>query len=213
MEYVGVRAFIQARTTSERFPGKVLAPFRGLALIEHVISAARRVLGPEHVVVLTSSDPSDLALRLLVKERMVGCFAGSLDDVFGRFCGALQEFPCEWFLRLTADSPLLSPDVVRRLLLPPSRVSLPDYISNCHPERLAPAGQSVELVRAEAFLSIDPSTLDHYDREHVTSVFYRDPEERFRIEQVDCRDMGWPCEDMEVNTVEDLKRLEALKWP
>ena len=45
------RIFIQARMSSSRFPGKVLAPIFGKPIIDHVMKAAFQALAPENVVI------------------------------------------------------------------------------------------------------------------------------------------------------------------
>ncbi|MBL8072665.1 MAG: hypothetical protein JNM35_16430, partial [Nitrospira sp.] len=54
-----VKAFVQARMSSQRYPGKVLAPFRGEAMIRHVLRAVEHTFSSEDIVVVTSTELSD----------------------------------------------------------------------------------------------------------------------------------------------------------
>ena len=63
-----------------------------------------------------------------------------------------------------------------------------------------------------AFASLDPADCAAYDREHVTSAFYRQPE-RFRIVGVGAP-IGTPPDDgFAVDEVDDLRRLESSAGP
>src|SRR5204863_1599118 len=104
-----VRAFVQARMSSRRFPGKVLAPFRGEPVVLHVVRAAGAAVSPENVVVATSDEPSDDPLAAYLASIGVECFRGPRDDVLERFRLRARAHPCDWILRICADSPLLDP--------------------------------------------------------------------------------------------------------
>lgn len=199
------RAFIQARISSTRFPGKVLAPFRGRTVLGHVVDRCAAVVGLDRVVVATSTDPSDDAVAAHVRERGAAVFRGPLDDVFGRLRACLLAHPADWFFRISADSPLVDPDILKAML--PLAVPGRDMVTNVFP-RSFPKGQSAELLRAAAFLSVDPAVLTASQREHVTTAFYDHPE-RYRIVNVESGRRDWPGAPLVVDTPEDLARLEA----
>ena len=90
--------------SSRRFPGKVLAPFRGRPLIAHVIDAARAALPDVAPVVVTSDEPTDAPLVAYLASEGVACFRGPLDDVLGRLVACLDRHPCDWVLRLCGDA-------------------------------------------------------------------------------------------------------------
>ena len=102
-----VKAFVQARMSSRRYPGKVLAPFRGEPVIRHVVQAATAVLPPHDVVVVTSTHVTDDPLVFYLRSLGVNVFRGPLENVLQRFVLCLREYPCEWVLRVNGDSPLL----------------------------------------------------------------------------------------------------------
>ena len=68
---------------STRFPGKVLAPFRGRPLIEHVIAAMRTSLPDCPLTVVTSTHPTDDPLANHLAAIGTDCLRGPLEDVFG----------------------------------------------------------------------------------------------------------------------------------
>lgn len=194
--------------SSRRFPGKVLAPFRGQPLIRHVIDAVREALPSFPLVVATSVEPSDDPLSAYVSGLGVPVFRGPLADVYGRFRGCLEKFPCDWVLRVSGDSPLIAPRILKAVA---GHVSQPvhdfDVVTTIYP-RTFPRGQNAELIRAEAFRTIDEKTLTDEDKEHVTRYFYQHPD-RFRIVKMSSGSPELAAMSLAIETLQDLERLEA----
>lgn len=189
--------------TSRRFPGKVLAPFRGRPMIESVLERVSRAVGRDRVVLATSTDASDDPLAAYAAGLSFRVSRGPLDDVFARFEHCLRENPCDWFFRVCADSPLYDPELMTRALgLADERT---DVVTNVFPRSFAP-GLSVELVRAEAFARLSRGELSPVQREHLTKGFYDAPD-RFRI--VNFSSQAASERVLTVDTIEDLQRLEA----
>jgi spore coat polysaccharide biosynthesis protein SpsF len=198
---VDVKAFVQARMSSTRFPGKVLAPFRGEPMILHVVRAVAAAVGDENVVVATSDEPSDDPLAAYLASLGVACFRGPRDDVLRRFRLCADAYPAEWVLRICADSPLMSSDAIRIVLGAAGDDA--DVVSTVLGDGGPASGTNAELVRRAALLGVDPAETTEADREHVMPFFYRHPE-RYRLRGVDA-----PFSVDTVDTVEDLARLEA----
>jgi len=202
-----IRAFVQARMTSSRFPGKVLAPFRGVPLIRHVLRAVQGVSRLDSIVVATSTDEADDPLVAYLDTLSVTVFRGPLANVFERFRLCALQFPCEWILRVNADSPLWSAHVGQAVI---DRASAEDcdLVTTIFP-RTFPQGQNAELIRVSAFTAIDPATLSPHEQEHVTQVYYRHPT-RYRIVNVESGKAELATCSLAVDTIDDLRRLENL---
>ena len=199
--------------TSRRFPGKVLAPFRGAPLVSHVVERAAEALGADRVTVLTSVERSDDPLVAYLVAEGIDVFRGPLDDVFGRFRSCLAVRPCDWVARISADSPLLDPAVLRQLAAVAAAAGdTLDVVTNVAP-RTFPHGQSVELVRSAAFLAVAAAGLSPAEREHVMPYFYARPE-AYRIRNVESGDPSLVGRSLAVDTVDDLARLEGgeIQW-
>ncbi|MGE0680705.1 MAG: NTP transferase domain-containing protein [Candidatus Binatia bacterium] len=202
-----IRAFVQARMSSQRFPGKVLAPLGGQPVLKRLLEKIVQVVPLSSVVVLTSVEPSDDPLACYAQSLGVPLYRGELENVAKRFFHCLCEYPCDWFIRLCADSPLLDATVLKTLTAYQERWDL-DLVTNVYP-RTFPKGYSVEMVKAESFATLDVDALSAEEKEHVTAVFYRRPQ-RFRILNVTSGDPRQAGLSYAVDTLEDLKRLEAL---
>lgn len=192
--------------SSSRFPGKVLAPFSGRPMIDHVVASVSAAISPDAIVVLTSTEKTDDPLAAYGERQGWNVFRGPLDDVFERFRLCARAHPCDRFLRVTADSPLLDPQLAKAAVGAALKGDW-DVVTNVFP-RTFPKGQSVEVLRVKTLESVDASRLSPEDREHVTPFFYNHPNE-FRILNLP----GSPPVDPEpgyaVDTIEDLRRLEA----
>ncbi len=166
--------------TSTRLPGKVMAQVLGEPMIGRQVERLRRARAIDEIMVATSTDGSDDPLAAYCASLGLAVFRGPLDDVLGRFCGALAERPkAATVVRLTADCPLadwtLIDQVIGRHLETGS-----DYTSNTPPTRTYPHGLDVEIVRAEVLREAGREARAPYEREHVTPFIYRRPE-RYRI--------------------------------
>jgi spore coat polysaccharide biosynthesis protein SpsF len=200
-----IRVFIQARMSSKRFPGKVVAPFRGRPIIACVVSRVAAAIPLEQIIVTTSDEVSDDPLAAYLQQIGVTVFRGPLDNVFERFRLCLDQYPCSWFFRVCADSPLLDSALVHAMMSYANDSSI-DLITNIQ-VRSFPKGCSLELINARTFANLDRASLTAHQREHVTRVFY-DHSDDFEIVNIhsgdaDLADLRWT-----VDTVEDLARLE-----
>jgi len=185
----------------------MLAPFRGEPLIVHVVRAVEKAVEPENILVATSAHPSDDPLAAYLTSIDVRVFRGSLEDVFARFRSCARAFPCAWILRVTGDSPLSNPKILRRLMGCASLDNC-DLVTTTFP-RTFPVGQNAELIRVETLMNIDDRELTQEDREHVTRFFYRHPE-RFRVVSLESGDRRLAEMSLAIDTVDDLLRLGAL---
>lgn len=156
---------------STRYPGKVLAPFHNKPLIYHLLERVQRVPHVRQIVVLTTCDTADDPLVAYLEK--IGChyFRGSTLNVFERFQKALQIYPCDYFVRLCADSPCLNTEIIEVMLQEIANHSY-DIVTNAL-HKTFPQGQSVEIMKSARFLDINSSILSAYESEHVMPFFYQ----------------------------------------
>jgi spore coat polysaccharide biosynthesis protein SpsF len=175
-------AILQARMSSTRLPGKVMAPILGQPMIFRQIERLRRARGISRIIVATSTRDDDDVLAGYLAGIDVEVFRGDLGDVLERFHKALRAAGRpEHFLRLTADCPLTDPAVID-LCIARHLSSGADYTHNSHGWTY-PKGLDVEVCRTEVLDTAWWHATSPYEREHVTPFIYSRPE-RFRIQQV-----------------------------
>ena len=166
--------------TSSRLPGKVMAPVLGRPMIARQIERLRRAALIDELVVATSIDASDDPLASFCEAQGVHVHRGPLDDVLGRFCGAIEAHPqARTVIRLTADCPLADWTVIDQVIAK-HRDEAVDYAANTPAVRTFPHGLDTEVVKASVLLEAGREAADPYEREHVTPFVYRRPE-RYRM--------------------------------
>jgi spore coat polysaccharide biosynthesis protein SpsF len=171
---VRVNAVVQARAGSTRLPGKVLRPLGPRPVLEWVVRAASAAAGVDGVVVATTTAGEDDAVAELCGRLDVPVVRGSEHDVLARFLDAVETHPCDAVVRLTADCPLLDPDLVGLVAaLWRQRPDL-DYVSTTL-VRTLPRGLDVELATVAALHDVARTARGH-DRVHVTSGLYAEPD-------------------------------------
>lgn len=171
-----VLAILQARMSSTRLPGKVLAPVAGAPMILRQIERLRRARKLGRIVVATSTRTDDDPLVEVLAAAGVPAYRGDLNDVLGRFVGALDTFePAATVVRLTADCPLADPEIIDATIAR-FEDSGADYASNVAEPRSFPKGLDVEVMTAAALRRAATETRDPHDREHVTPYLYRHPD-------------------------------------
>jgi spore coat polysaccharide biosynthesis protein SpsF len=191
-------ALIQARVGSTRLPGKVLENIRGKPMIARVVDrvrAARRVTG---IRVVTSSSPKDDSLVAWARSTGVDVSRGSEDDVLDRFHSALEDIRADCIVRVTADCPLLDPEIVDSVIRKFDDGAF-DYVSNClHPTY--PDGLDTEVIARPALEKAWREARLPSEREHVTPFIWKHPE-IFSIGEVrhfkDLSAMRWTVDERE----------------
>jgi spore coat polysaccharide biosynthesis protein SpsF (cytidylyltransferase family) len=172
-------AIIQARVGSRRLPGKVLAPIGGRSMLERVVERVLSATRLDGAVVATSEDPRDDAVEAICRRRGFACFRGSESDVLSRYVGAATLHEADPIVRITADCPLIDPEVIDRVVDAFRGTGLPcDYASNINPPTF-PHGLDTEILSAETLRRADREARWQSEREHVT-LYVRNHPERFR---------------------------------
>ena len=179
-------AFVVARMSSSRFPGKSLAPFGDDVVLGYVTSAIKQCVNISDLVVVTSVDPSDNEIVEWCGSRGLAVTRGSLQNVAERVLEAAQESRASAFVRVSGDSPLIDPCLVD-YAVDVFRTDDYDVVTNVFP-RTFPRGQSVEVVRTASLAEAYSDGLTAFEEEHVTQVFYQHSE-RFDINNFEVADL------------------------
>ena len=170
-----ILAVVQARMSSTRLPGKVMAPILGEPMIAKQFERIRRARTLTKVVVATSTDCSDDPLAAYLTSKGRAPFRGSLHDVLDRYARAAEAAgDPSHVVRITGDCPLIDPEVIDeavRLAL----ASKAAYTGNVE-QRTYPVGLDVEVMTTEALLTAAVEAVDPFEREHVTPFLRRRPE-------------------------------------
>jgi spore coat polysaccharide biosynthesis protein SpsF len=175
-------AMIQARMASTRLPGKILADVAGEPLLSHVVRRVESAGKPDLIVVATTDLPGDDPTVGFCAERNIACFRGSEEDVLDRFYQAARHFSADILVRLTADCPLLDPQVIDKVI----NVFLQgghDYVSNTL-RPTYPDGLDTEVFDIAALERAWKNASLKSEREHVTPFIWKHPD-LFRLANVE----------------------------
>ena len=204
-------AIVQARMTSSRLPGKVLSDICGKPSLQRMLERINMASSIDKVVVATTINASDNLIVELCEKLKVDIFRGDEDDVLGRFCGAAEVAEAEIVIRLTADCPMIDPDVIDEVVSAFS-INNHDYLSNTI-DRTYPDGLDIEVMSIDTLREAHKKAVAPFLREHVTPyISGRRPDlgaGDFRVGQIrfvaDFSHIRWT-----LDTKEDLQRIRSL---
>jgi spore coat polysaccharide biosynthesis protein SpsF len=200
---------VQARMTSTRLPGKVLADLAGRPLLERQLERLARCSRADEIVVATTVNANDDPLVALAERVGVAWFRGSEHDVLARYAGAAADSRADLVVRVTSDCPLIDPvetDAVIAAL--EERRAAADYASNFLERRL-PRGLDTEALWRDVLDRVERLGTSVPAREHVTYFIHAEHPELFALHSVlaseDAGDLRWT-----VDTPEDLEVVRRI---
>lgn len=214
-DFPGVLAIVQARMGSRRLPGKVLREVAGKPILQYLLENLQRARRLASVVVATSTSAGDMPIVELCERLGVDVFRGDQANVARRFLDLIESRATKAFVRISGDSPLLDPRLVDRAV---GHFGTGDFdmVTNLRP-RSYPRGQSVEVIKSEAFRDAYGAMSHREHFEHVTRWFY-EHEDQVKIVNLAAK-RDWSDIRLVVDTAEDLhtiarivKRMERPHW-
>ena len=150
-----VACIVQARLGSSRLPAKVLLPLpTGRTVLEEVLHRCKQIPGVD-VVVCAIPDTAENDILASVLDEMFrdeswsygieqAVVRGPEHDVLARYVKAAEAVKADVIMRITADCPLVDPEVCGQVLaLAKEREA--GYASNVWPDRTFPQGFDCEV--------------------------------------------------------------------
>ncbi len=183
-------AIIQARMSASRLPGKVLLDIAERPMLQWVVERTKRAKTISQVVVATTTNPSDDPVVDFCRSQNFAYSRGSVHDVLDRYYQAAKDHDTDVIVRITADCPLIDPDLVdqtvRTLFINNHEVNSPvdnsqlpiasfQFVTNRLPKpwwRSYPIGLDTEVFTFTALEQAWEQAKELHQREHVTPYFY-----------------------------------------
>ncbi len=201
-----VVAIIQARMGSTRLPGKSLAEIEKHPMLWHVIERVKRARLVDRVVVATSTSRADDAIEAMCCEVGVTCYRGSEHDVLDRYYMAARAEKAAQIVRITADCPLIDPEIIDRVVRRFQRGDV-DYATNAM-VRTYPDGLDTEVFSFSALERAWHEATRSSEREHVTPYLRMG---KFRTANVECDSISlYQHYRWTVDEAEDLEFIRAV---
>ena len=171
---MGTQVILQARTSSKRLPKKVIKLLNGKPMIERQIDRIRNSKRVDAICIATSDSESDDIISEIGLMIGVDVFRGSLENVLSRFQLISKDSTHENIVRLTADCPFVSPELLDAMIDNYENSDY-DYYSNTL-NRTFPRGLDVEIFCAKALNKLSEFELTQSEIEHVTMGIYSRPD-------------------------------------
>lgn len=165
---------LQARMESTRLPGKVLMPICGKPMIELQISRILQSKLINDLVVAIPDTVENDVLSDYLETLNVLVFRGPHHNVYKRYVGTAKKYPSKSIIRLTADCPLIMPNLLDEMIDHFNSIEI-DYLSNALTETF-PDGLDIEIFKTKSLFRLQDFKLDQQEEEFVTMGIYRRPE-------------------------------------
>lgn len=216
---------IQARSTSQRLPGKALANLYNKPVLSWVLNACH---DSSNFLNKQKNIKSNVAILCPVGDKIIehykqfNVLEGSEHNVLSRYMAAAEQFNADYIVRITGDCPFLTGYLISNHVLKAIDNRL-DYISNVDPDiRTELDGRDVEVLSRNALNWLNANAMTPFEKEHVTIKLYKEKPKILRrgyvLNRLDLSDFK-----LSIDTEEDLiksnqrmqsffmKKLEAEK--
>ncbi|WMJ24045.1 glycosyltransferase family protein [Paludicola sp. MB14-C6] len=200
-----VEVIIQARMGSTRLPGKVMLNLCGKPVLWHVLQRVKQAKKVDDIIVATSNLQADDIIADYLNSIDTKCFRGDESDVLSRYYYATKKYPADAIIRITADCPLIDPNVIDDVVSCFFTHSC-KYASNFSQKRSFPRGLDCEIFSFQLLERAFHEATEDFEREHVTPFMYWKQHKIATIEnKEDYSDMRWT-----LDTLEDFELIQAI---
>lgn len=210
MQKQRVIAIIQARMGSSRLPGKVLMDIAGIPMLQWVVDRVRLSKKIDEVVIATTDASGDEQVVEYCVRQGIAVTRGSQQDVLDRYYQAAVKFDAEVVVRVTADCPVIDPQVIDHTIQRFLEEQV-DFAANRLPppwKRTYPIGLDTEVCTFAGLQRAWQEATESFEREHVMPYFY-DQEGRFKILLVN-HDPDYGHLRWTVDTAQDLELVQKI---
>ena len=175
-----IKCIIQARFSSKRLPGKVLRKIKNKEILLHIVEKLKKNKNINKTIVAISTSKLDNKIKFFCKKKKLDYFRGNLQNVYRRYFDLLIKEKCDFFIRVCADSPLLSEKILKRLIFFLKKYKNKYHLyTNVFP-RSYPKGLSLEIINRKVFMDNIKNIKTQMLKEHITKYFYSN-HKKFKI--------------------------------
>ncbi len=196
---------IQARSGSKRLKNKVLTYINQKPLIWYVINQVKKSKNVKKIVIAIPKKSSDNKLYQYLKKKY-HVYRGDEVNVAKRMMFAAKKYNAKFFIRISADSPLIKPKLIDQFIKAKKENKNYDIITNVFPRTFA-SGQSIEIIKTK-ILEKNIKLMKKNELEHVTTFFYKNYK-KFKIKNIFNKSKKKLIKNS-VDTKNDLNKLKHL---
>ena len=166
---------IQARSDSERLPGKVIAPIEGKPIIEWILDSClgvmrymrkdRETLNAEiyYMLLVPKGDP-----LAAIYQKKVPTYEGSKTDVLSRYVCAANAYSADYIVRITGDCQAIPTHIIAKHIKS-ALIKERDYTTNTM-IRTFKEGYDLQVFSKRLLDWLSENATEDYDKEHVGTL-------------------------------------------
>lgn len=204
-----VLVIIQARMGSNRLHGKTLKEINGKSILHYIVDFLKYSKMIEKIIIATTDLPEDDVIDLTAKKLKVECYRGSSNNVLERFYKCAKKFNADLIVRLTADNPLVNPEMIDDLIILCNKFNY-DYVSNCFHLTYPDGYSTCEVFTFSTLKKLYENQKDPKSLEHVTYYIRKNPN-LFNIKELCApKNLSRPNWKLGVDTIEDLIKMQKI---
>jgi N,N'-diacetyllegionaminate synthase len=166
-----IATVIACRLKSSRLPQKALLPIGGMSSVERCIKSCLEFKQVNHTILATSDLNDDAKLQDYTYRGDVIFHKGDPEDVINRYLGIADQLKVDVIIRITADMPFVSHEIVYLTLQEHFRVGA-DYTV----PRTSAVGTSAEVINVSALRKVKTHFTSANYSEYMTWYFQNNPE-------------------------------------
>lgn len=182
---MNIVCIIQARTTSNRLPNKVLLnlPYNGYkTVLEQVINRVKKSKYINKIVIATTINETDNKIEKLCENLQISCYRGSENNVLSRYYEAATKYKTDLVVRITSDCPCIDNEILDELIEKHLNEKN-DYTSNSL-VRTFPHGLDCEVFSYKILKEAYENAKEKFEFEHVTPYVYKTNKNKYKIGQL-----------------------------
>lgn len=183
-----ISIIVQARSTSKRFPNKILEKIGERPMLKCVLDACKA--SADYLNSASGRNPCIAQVALVIPtgdailsrwRTAAQIFEGPEEDVLTRYVIAAKALQSDYICRITSDCPLIPAYLISKHIRLAQTCQY-DYISNVDPRfRTSPDGWDCEVLSKRMLQWLDENANHFEDREHVTSILRTSPPQWARL--------------------------------
>jgi glutamate-1-semialdehyde 2,1-aminomutase len=166
-----VLIIIQARMSSSRLPGKVLASIGGHLSLDLLIKRLKKSKSMDQFLVAMPKSSEQKDLKSFCAKNNITFFEGDEDNVLKRFYDCAKLYNATHVVRITGDCPFIDSEIIDHCIQKCVCENY-DYVSNTLTQTF-PDGLNVAVFTMTALEDAYRNAKTKFDKEHVTPFIKR----------------------------------------
>jgi len=199
-----IGVFVACRMKSSRLKKKAIQLIYGVSSVERCLQNCLLMKDVDDIVLATSTVEDDAILKNYTLDGKVKFWQGDPDDVIKRYLGACDKYGTDVIVRVTADCPVISPEIME-LLLKNHFEAGADYTAAIS----SAVGSSPEIYNVEALRRV-LAHLGNADYSEYMTWYMQNNPDIFKVNLVELPDILNREYRLTLDYPEDLKMFDKL---